>query len=103
VAEGFEYYQERVVSQKPVVLLLFYRKREGSDYLKLVYLLESTRYTTERETTVGGEKFTTSLDSGDLEVYGYGTLRRSSREITNAMNRINQVLRTQFGHVRVRR
>lgn len=103
LAEGFEYYHERVVRADPVVLLLFYRKREGPDYLNLVYLLESTRYKTRRETTIGGEKFTTSLDSGDLQVYGYGTLRRSSREITSAMNRLHQVLRTQFGHVRVRR
>jgi len=102
-ADGFEHYFERQVSRDPDVRLLFYRRREGSDHLALGYLLEGTRYTTERETVVGGETFTTALESGDLKVHSYGTLLRSSREITRAMNRLNQVLRTQFAHVRTRR
>lgn len=102
-ADGFEHYFERQVSQDPDVRMLFYRRREGADILEVGYLLEGTRYTTQRETVVGGETFTTSLDSGDLKVHSYGTLRRSSREITRAMNRLHQVLRTQFTHVRVRR
>jgi hypothetical protein len=103
VADGFEHYHERLVSSDPEIRLLFYRRREGADHLQLGYLLEGTQYTTERETVIGGETFTTSLQSGDLRVYSYGTMRRSSREITRAMNRLHQVLRTQFAHVRVRR
>jgi hypothetical protein len=101
--DGFEQYYKREVSRDPDVWLLFYRRREGSDDLEVGYLLEGTRYTTERETVMGGDTFTTPLESGDLKVHSYGTLRRSSREITRAMNRLHQVLRTQFAHVRVRR
>lgn len=103
VANGFECTSSRTVSHDPEVRLMFYRRREGTDYLELGYLLESTHYTTEREKVVGTETFTTSLASGDLRVFTYGTLRNNSREITRAMNRLHQVFRSQFAHVRVRR
>lgn len=103
VADGFEDFRPPRNGRDSNMGLLFYRRREGTDYLRLAYLLEGTPYTTERETVVGGETFTTSLQSGDLKIYSYGTMRRSSREITRAMNKLHQVLRTQFAHVRVRR
>jgi hypothetical protein len=107
VADGFEvddgFEDPEWYDDKSKLGLLFYRRREGTDYLRLVYLLEGAPYATERETVVGSETFKTQLTSGDLKIYSYGTMRRSSREITRAMNRLHQVLRTQFEHVRVRR
>lgn len=103
VADGFEDFRKKSDSDDSDMGLLFYQRREGTDYLRLACLLVGTPYTTERETVVGGEKFTTSLPSGDLRIYSYGTMRRSSREITRAMNRLHQALRTQFAHVRIRR
>jgi hypothetical protein len=103
VGHGFRCERDRELSSAPYQHLLVYRKHEGPDVMKLFYLIEGERFTTDRERVVAGDKYVTPIESGDLKIFGYGMLRTSSREVTRAMNELQKVLRPQFAHVRTRR
>jgi hypothetical protein len=100
---GFQCVSDEQVSDDPYQHLLVYRRSEGPDAMELGYLVEGRRFPTSREKVVGGETYTTPVQSGDLKIFGYGTLKTSSREVTRAMNELQKILRPQFSHVRVRR
>lgn len=100
---GFQCLSDRQIGTDPYLHLLVYRRSQGPDSMELGYLIEGRRFTTARRKVVAGETLTTRVQSGDLKIFGYGTLRTSSREVTRAMNELQKVLRPPFAHVRIRR
>jgi hypothetical protein len=100
---GFQCLSDRQIGTDPYLHLLVYRRSQGPDSMELGYLIEGRRFTTARRKVVAGETLTTRVESGDLKIFGYGTLRTSSREVTRAMNELQKVLRPPFAHVRIRR
>jgi hypothetical protein len=100
---GFERLYDEQLQASPYRHLLFHQRRTGPDTMELWHLVEGRRFKTDRKKVVAGETFTTSVESGDLNIFAYGTLRTSSREVTRAMNALQQVLRSPMAHVRVRR
>lgn len=78
------------------------KRSEGPDEMVLELLVRGRRMQTERQSRrPGGQTFKTTLESGELDVFVRGKLRRDSRALTREMNALQQALRENF--VRVRR
>jgi hypothetical protein len=83
---------------------LFAERPEGPDLLQLVLYVEGKQHKSRRQRTVpGGMTYRTELDSGELRIYVYGWLARSSRPVVQEMNALRVALRERFDRLPARR
>lgn len=75
-------------------------RSEGPEKLVLTLYVEGTRHETERQVRRGGQTFTTTFPSGDLRLFMYGALPRTSGAITREMNALHAVIRDRFARIR---
>ncbi|MFJ1762959.1 hypothetical protein ACIOD2_21790 [Amycolatopsis sp. NPDC088138] len=75
-------------------------RSEGPEKLVLTLYVEGTRHETERQIQRGGQTFTTTFPSGELRLFMYGALPRTSGTITREMNALHAVLRDRFARIR---
>ena len=73
---------------------------EGPEKMTLMLYVEGTRHETERQIRRGGQTFTTTFPSGELRVFMYGELPRTSGAITREMNALHAVIRDRFARIR---
>jgi hypothetical protein len=73
---------------------------EGPERMTLSLYVEGTRHETERQIRRGGQTFTTTFPSGELRLFMYGALPRTSRAITREMNALHAVIRDRFASMR---
>ena len=75
---------------------------EGAGTLTLWILLQGTPSNTKREKKIPGEEtFTTSLDTGNTDVYIRGQLQGDSMRVVAVINEIHERLKERFRHVSV--
>lgn len=90
--------------QGPEKRWIFAQRPEGPDLLQLVLYVEGRQYKSRRQRTVpGGMTYRTELDSGELRIYAYGWLARSSRPVVREMNALRIALRERFDRLPARR
>ena len=69
----------------------------GPDQLRLELYVRGERYKARRERTVpGGMTYRTSVDSGELRIYVYGSLRAESKPVVREINALRQALHERF-------
>ena len=69
----------------------------GPDRLRLALYVKGERYKARRERSIqGGMTYRTSVDSGDLRIYVYGSLRAESKPVVREINALRQALRERF-------
>lgn len=91
-------------AQGPEKRWLFAQRPEGPDMLHLVLYVEGQQHKSRRQRTVpGGMTYRTELDSGELRIYVYGWLARSSRPVVQEMNALRVALRERFDRLPARR
>jgi len=70
---------------------------QGPDLLRLQVYVRGERYETERERSVDGVvTYRTAVDSGDLRLYVYGSLRGESKSVVQEINALRRALRERF-------
>lgn len=90
--------------QGPEKRWLYAERPEGPDLLQLVLYVEGKQHKSRRQRTVpGGMTYRTELDSGELRIYAYGWLARSSRPVVREMNALRVALRERFDRLPARR
>jgi hypothetical protein len=90
--------------QGPEKRWLFAQRPEGPDTLLLALYVEGKQHKSRRQRTVpGGMTYRTSLNSGELRIYAYGWLARSSRPVVQEMNALRVALRERFDRLPARR
>jgi hypothetical protein len=83
---------------------LFAERPEGPDQLQLALYMEGKQHKSRRQRTVpGGMTYRTELDSGEMRIYAYGWLARSSRPVVQEMNALRVALRERFDRLPARR
>jgi hypothetical protein len=91
-------------AQGPEKRWLYAQRPEGPDLLQLVLYVEGKQHKSRRQRTVpGGMTYRTELDSGELRIYAYGWLARSSRPVVREMNALRVALRERFDRLPARR
>ena len=69
----------------------------GPDQLRLALYVKGERYKARRERSVpGGMSYRTSVDSGELRIYVYGSLRAESKPVVREINALRRALRERF-------
>jgi hypothetical protein len=69
----------------------------GPDQLQLALYVKGDRYKARRERSVqGGMTYRTSVDSGELRIYVYGSLRAESKPVVYEINALRRALRERF-------
>jgi hypothetical protein len=69
----------------------------GPDKLQLALYVRGTRYKARRERIVpGGMTYRTSVGSGELRIYVYGSLRAESKPVIREINALRRALRERF-------
>jgi hypothetical protein len=69
----------------------------GPDRLRLDVYIRGERYKARRERSVpGGMTYRTAVDSGDLRIYVYGSLRAESKPVVREINALRRGLRERF-------
>ena len=69
----------------------------GPDQLRLALYVKGERYKARRERSVpGGTRYRTSVDSGELRIYVYGSLQAESRPVVREINALRRALRERF-------
>ena len=69
----------------------------GPDQLRLALYVKGERYKARRERNVpGGMSYRTSVDSGELRIYVYGSLRAESKPVVHEINALRRALRERF-------
>jgi hypothetical protein len=72
-------------------------RAHGPDHLRLALYIRGERYKARRERSVpGGMTYRTSVDSGDLRIYVYGSLRAESKPVIREINALRRALRERF-------
>jgi hypothetical protein len=70
---------------------------QGPDRLRLFIYVRGERYKARRERSVpGGMTYRTSVDSGALRLYVYGSLRAESSPVVREINALRRALRERF-------
>jgi hypothetical protein len=83
---------------------LFAQRPEGPDLLRLALYVEGKQHKSRRHRTVpGGMTYRTELDSGEMRIYAYGWMARSSRPVVQEMNALRVALRERFDRLPARR
>jgi hypothetical protein len=76
----------------------------GPDTLSMILYVTGNRYRTQRKRQVkGGMTYHTTVNSGDLQLYAYGRLRRDSKTVVQEMNALRRALRERFDRLPARR
>jgi len=76
----------------------------GADTFQILLCVEGRRYRTRRQRPVeGGGAYHTTLESGDLDIYAYGSLRSDSKTVVREMNALRRTLRGRFERLPARR
>ena len=79
-------------------------RAEGPNEVKLILVVRGRRYTTRRRAeTPGWHRYTSKFDSGELRIAVYGAVPRTSRELTEEVNRLRDSLSVRFKHVQAQR
>ena len=79
-------------------------RAEGPDSLQIVLYVEGKQHKSRRQRRVpGGIKYRTDIDSGEIRIYAYGSLDRSSRPVVQEMNAFRKSLRERFERLPARR
>lgn len=78
-------------------------RQEGPDRLHLLIVVRGLKHKTERQSERDGTRYTTELDSGELQLSVRGALPGNSREVVGEVNRLHVALRAQFERVRDQR
>ncbi|MFJ7218660.1 hypothetical protein [Amycolatopsis sp. NPDC098790] len=73
---------------------------EGPDKMVLTLYVEGTRHETERQVRRGGQTNKTTFRSGELRLFMYGTLPRTSEPVTREMNALHAAIRHRFAQTR---
>lgn len=69
----------------------------GPDRLQLALYVKGEKYKARRERSVpGGMTYRTSVDSGELRLYVYGSLRGESKPVIQEVNALRRALRERF-------
>jgi hypothetical protein len=69
----------------------------GPDRLRLNVYIRGERYKARRERSVpGGMTYRTAVDSGELRIYVYGSLRAESKPVVHEINALRRGLRERF-------
>ena len=72
-------------------------RAHGPDRLRLTLYVKGERYKARRERSVpGGITYRTAVDSGELRIYVYGTLRAESGPVVHEINALRRALRERF-------
>lgn len=72
-------------------------RSHGPDQLQLTLYVKGDRYKARRERSVpGGMTYRTSVDSGELRIFVYGSLRAESRPVVREINALRRALRERF-------
>lgn len=72
-------------------------RAHGPDWLSLALFVRGARYRAHRERVVpGGMTYRTSVDSGELRIYVYGSLRAESKPVVREINALRRALRERF-------
>ncbi|MEV7041403.1 hypothetical protein [Amycolatopsis sp. NPDC051061] len=80
------------------------KRSEGPETMTLRILVEGSRHETERTVhKSGGHSYTSKLPSGELKVYMFGQLPRTSRAVTREMNALHAAVRDRFDRIRALR
>jgi hypothetical protein len=95
---------DRWPDQGPEKRWLFAQRHEGPDLLRLALYVEGKQHKSRRQRAVpGGMTYRTEVDSGELRIYAYGWLERSSRPVVQEMNALRVALRERFDRLPARR
>jgi hypothetical protein len=69
----------------------------GPDRLRLALHIRGARYKAKRERSVqGGMTYRTSVDSGEMRIFVYGSLRAESKPVVREINALRRALRERF-------
>ena len=72
-------------------------RAHGPDRLRLTLYIKGERYKARRERSVpGGITYRTAVDSGELRIYVYGTLRAESGPVVHEINALRRALHERF-------
>lgn len=92
---GFEVMASHPVN--PERCLILAHRTHGPDQLRLAVHVRGSRYKAWRERSVpGGTTYRTSVDSGELRLYVYGSLRAESKPVVREINALRRALRERF-------
>lgn len=79
-------------------------RSEGPDTMTLVLYVAGTHHKAKREWKIpGGVTYRSHLDSGEIAIYAYGALARSSQPIVREINALRRALHDRFDHLPARR
>ena len=72
-------------------------RAHGPDRLRLTLYVRGERYKARRERSVpGGMTYRTAVDSGELRIYVYGSLRAESGPVVHEINALRRALHERF-------
>ncbi len=72
-------------------------RTHGPDQLQLTLYVKGARYKARRERSVpGGMTYRTAVDSGELRIFVYGSLRAESTPVVHEINALRRALRERF-------
>jgi hypothetical protein len=81
----------------PESCLIMAHRVHGPDQLQLALYVKGERFTARRDRRVpGGMTYRTSVDSGELRLYVYGSLRAESGPVVREINALRRALRERF-------
>jgi hypothetical protein len=81
----------------PESCLIMAHRVHGPDLLRLALYVKGERFTARRDRRVpGGMTYRTSVDSGELRLYVYGSLRAESGPVVREINALRRALRERF-------
>src|SRR5581483_9331759 len=76
------------------------RRIHGPDSLEMLLYVTGKRYRTRRQRQVhGGTTYSTTTDSGELQLYVYGFLPGDSTLVVQEMNALRRALRERFSRL----
>lgn len=111
--QGFEVFRltETKARESPVgsdagtqVWWLRAERPHGADTFQILLCVEGRRFRTRRQRPVeGGGAYHTTMESGDLDIYAYGSLRSDSKTVVREMNALRRTLRGRFERLPARR
>jgi hypothetical protein len=92
---GFRVFSER--NPDPADCCIEAERVQGPDLLRLQVYVRGERHKARRERSVDGVMtYRTAVDSGDLRLYVYGSLRGESKPVVQEINALRRALRERF-------
>jgi hypothetical protein len=104
VVEPLPFEETEVGKNQTLIAFLSATHGDPGDILELWLFVWGRQQRTERRSEQpGGRRFTSKLDTGDLELVVYGSVPRDSRQLVHKVNALQVGLRDQFGRVQAQR